>query len=307
MRRIFYSGLNNYLKHTHIINPDNKNHTFNTELLDVPVIEFDNIDDIFRHHISGKQTKTVEVLYSGGLDSECVLISCIHNKIPFKAITMRLMVRKCPIDTHDLYYSEKFCREYGIKQELVDLDVDRFFENGYHHSYLDPYKIIEPHVATQFWLLKQCTGFPIMGGDYSWPWTTAPILSPHRYSYCYYDQYMVDHGIFGIGNMMGHSLESNLFFIKNHLNLITGPVAYSTDHTNIPTFKQALLEVLGFGKLTMRLRSYGWENIPQIVIPKGQFQGELYLRHGFTKNSITWGNRVANILGGDIKSNDKFR
>ena len=53
-----------------------------TELLDVPFESNRNITDIFNDHLSIRQTKYVEVLYSGGLDSELVLLSCLKNKIP---------------------------------------------------------------------------------------------------------------------------------------------------------------------------------------------------------------------------------
>ena len=63
-------GLNNYKKCT--LELGENNHKFTTELLDVPFESNRNITDIFNDHLSIRQTKYVEVLYSGGLDSELV-------------------------------------------------------------------------------------------------------------------------------------------------------------------------------------------------------------------------------------------
>ena len=57
----------------------------------------------------------------------------------------------------------------------------------------------------------------------------------------------------------------------------------------------------------MRLRSYGWDNIPSVVINKGKYQADLFKVHrGYVKNSISWNNSVANIIGEGPRSNDKF-
>ena len=79
----FYSGRSNYKKHTL------ENNRFTTELVDVDLMGLDNIHDIFAEHLQARQSRTVEVLYSGGLDSEAVLASCVKSHIPVRAVTMR--------------------------------------------------------------------------------------------------------------------------------------------------------------------------------------------------------------------------
>jgi asparagine synthetase B (glutamine-hydrolysing) len=120
-------GLNDFKKCT--LELGEHSHKFTTELLDVP-FEYDrNITDIFNDHLSIRQTKYVEVLYSGGLDSELVLLSCLKNNIPVIAITLVIKIDGLTINTHDLYYAEKFCRENDIIHKLIELDADKFFEN----------------------------------------------------------------------------------------------------------------------------------------------------------------------------------
>ena len=133
-------GLNDFKKCT--LELGENSHKFTTELLDVPFEPNRNITDIFNDHLSNRQTKYVEVLYSGGLDSELVLLSCIKNSIPVIVITLVIKIEGLIINTHDLYYAEKFCRDNGITHKLIELNGNNFYESGKYLDYLTPYYII---------------------------------------------------------------------------------------------------------------------------------------------------------------------
>ena len=294
----FNSGIDNYKDNT--VSPG----TYTLELLDTPTTNR-NINEIFFDNLSVRRTKTVEVLYSGGLDSECILNSCTINHIPARAITMKLTVNDCIINTHDLYYSEKYCREHNIEQTIVDLDVGKFFENGDYIRYLDPYEIIEPHVATHFWLLNQCTGFPVIGGDYRWPWVTSKILSPQRYEYSWYDRYMIDNRIDGIGSMLDHSIDSHRLLISKHLELYNNNIHGGND-IKIAQLKKDIFESLGLGTFEKRLRSYGYEvNYP--TFNKDKYKVDLIKRYsGGYRSVVKWNNIIAECLNSVPGSNDRF-
>lgn len=296
----FYSGRSNYKKHTL------ENNRFTTELVDVDLMGLSNIHDIFAEHLQARQSRTVEVLYSGGLDSEAVLASCVKSHIPVRAVTMRLMVNGYPINTSDLYYSERFCRTHGVHQQLVDLSVDSFFENGDYIRYLEPYGITEPHVATHFWLFEQCQGFPVLGGEYSWPWHHRPVLSPHRHVYSMYDRFLRSRGILGIGNMLGHSLDSNLAFVKNHLE-IYNPQQHDGNDLRIPHLKVDLFRHMGLGDFELRLKSYGWEGVSKGVFNLALYREHLLKTFGAKTNVIAWGEKVGAVIGADPGSNDLHR
>jgi len=210
--RNWSSGLDNYRNHTVEFLADKT--IFTTELLEVPR-QFNTISDAFNAHLDGVNLP-VEVLYSGGLDSECVLLHCLRNSIPVVAVTMRLLVLGRPINVHDLYYAERFCREHSIKHRIIDLDVDKFFNNGDHIPLVEPYRFTRFTAGAMLWLIKQCESFPVIGGDWTWPQVNMgrPIYSPHRYDYSAMELFMADNGIQGIGNMLSHSLDSNAMFIK---------------------------------------------------------------------------------------------
>lgn len=305
---VWYSGKKNYRKHTLELNYfEPKIHNFTTELLDVSLDQYANIHDIFYDNLSVRQTKTVDVLYSGGMDSECVLRSCIINKIPVRAITGRFIVKGYPLNTHDLYYAEKFCRENNIEQKIVDLEVDKFFENGNHVDYLKPYNIWVAHVATHFWLFEQCTGFPVLGGEYSWPWNHEKVLSPHKLLFMCYDRFLYDKNIHGIGNMLSHSLESNIFFIKEHLATMASkePGYYRGEDNKIPIFKQALMRRMGFGNLELRMKNYGWDMISKDIFDIHKYTDELIDDYGKSFAEIKWNLTIGRVMNGEPGSNKR--
>ena len=292
-------GLNNYKKHT--LELGEHFHKFTTELLDVSFEQGRSITDIFNDHLSNRHTKYVEVLYSGGLDSELVLLSCLKNKIPVIALTLIIKIEGLIINTHDLYYAEKFCREHNITHKLVELDADKFFENGDHLPYLTPYYIIEPHVATHLWLIEQCSYFPIIGGDWPWPQThiSNKVLSPFRLEYASYERFMTDKGIPGIGNMISYSLESSIKLIEIHLN----------NHLlgeTISNFKSRMYQTM-YPELKSRLKSHGWENHKTNSFNILHYKIELIKKLKITNHHIKWNHSIKTILNTETNENDKFK
>jgi hypothetical protein len=291
-------GLNGFKKCSLILGE--KSHKFTTELVDDSFEYGRSITEIFNDHIANRQTKYVEVLYSGGLDSELVLLSCMKNNIPVIALTLVIRVEGLVINTHDLYYAEKFCREHNITHKLIDFDASKFFSEGNHLSYLEPYYITEPHVATHFWLLEQCSYFPIIGGD--WPWAHTHIenkvLSPFRLEYASYERFMKDKGINGIGNMISYSLESSYKLIEIHLNNhIPGET--------ISNFKSRMYQVM-YPELNTRLKSHGWEHHKTKSFNLIDYKTELIKQLKYTVPFIKWNHTIKNLLNTQVTENDKF-
>jgi hypothetical protein len=97
--KTWFSGIDNYRKHT-LTFGENSN-TFTLELLDVESRGVSTIHDAFEMHLSGANLP-IEVLYSGGVDSECIIKVCLDRNIPVKAVTLRLLVTGVPINVRDL-------------------------------------------------------------------------------------------------------------------------------------------------------------------------------------------------------------
>lgn len=292
-------GLNGYKK----CKIETKSHVsnFTMTLTDNEFEPNRDISDIFNDHLANRQTSKVEVLYSGGLDSELVLMSCMRKKIPVIAMTLVVKIDGMIANTHDLYYSEKFCRENNIEQKLFYLDANEFYNSNMYMEYLTPYKIVEPHIATHLWLIEKCDYFPIIGGD--WPWPHAhkkdKVLSPFKLEFSSYERFLKDRGMYGIGNMISHSLESSCKMINLHLECYNG-------NEPISTFKHRMYSKME-PTIEPRLKSHGWE-IAQTknfhLVPK---RLELIKKIGIVRNHIKWESIISGLIDSSINESSVFK
>lgn len=307
----WHSGFQNFKKHTFEINPETKTNNYCIELLDTEIPNLDrNIFDIFGDYFSIRQNKVVEVLYSGGMDSELILYACLTKKIPVRALTMRILIDDVVLNTHDLYYSEKFCRQYNVEQKIIDFDATKFYENGEHYKYLDPYHITQFHVASHFWLYEQSTGFPVLGGEYTWPWVSVDpmIISPIKYVYSVYDKFLSDNGIHGIGSVMSYGLESNIKLMKSHIKVMRQDTnKFGGDNIKIVFFKNAMWKDLGYPNPELRLKNYGWESVSYSSLNTNYIKVDLFKRYGTTFDKIKWNYKIAEVLNSVPGENTKFR
>jgi hypothetical protein len=286
------TGLNGYKKH--ILD---SNH-FTTELTECQFEPGRNVDDIFYDHLVNRPNSPVELLYSGGLDSELVLMSLLKNKIPVEAMTMVITVKGAILNVVDLYYSEKFCRENNVKQNLFYLDADELYNSDKYLEYLLPYNIIEPHVASHFWLIEQCHNYPIIGGDWPWLQVKKKVLSPFKLAFSSYERFMQSNGINGIGNMISHSFESSYYFIKQHLK--EHEKGNDSFHT-VPFLKYKM-----YGLMEPRIKSYGWEDCPTPLFNINKYKIELLKKLGPQYSEIKWDKQISDLINSTTNTNSLF-
>jgi hypothetical protein len=298
-----YAGVNNFKKLTFEVDTTTKQHTFTTEYLDVDIDVNRTISQIFADQLSVRDTNTVEVLYSGGIDSEIVLITCLEHNIPCRAITLRMLVKGIVVNTHDLYYAGKFCRQRNIEQKIIDLDLNKFVDSGLFLDYAEPFLNKEFHVTTHMWLMEQCSGFVVMGGIYPWPWHNGPkVISPSRASFNFYNRFMRNKNISGISDMQCHSLDAAVLIIKSHLKN-----AANYGDITVPYFKQKIFADLGFD-VEPRLRSYGWEDNVRAVFNKDDVNRLMIDRFGvWSTERVIWGQTIADAIGGQPGTWDRFK
>lgn len=297
MDLIWFDGVDDYKENKLIIDSVTGKKVHHITLKDVPADNTKSYLDMAHDILSNKGK--VDILLSGGQDSELLLRTVIALGIPHNVITMKLLVDGCIVNTQDLYYSELYCRENDIKQNIITLDVLDFFESERYLDYLVPYSIIEPHVATHFWMLEQCDDTPIFAGDYSWPWVNKPVLSPHRFEYSSYSRFMHDKNINGIGSFLNHSLELNMHLIEKHTQ-------YYNDKLESGRFKSNLYSSLGVGEFVPRLRNSGWEGLTSKLFKKNKYKLELIKKLGITPSTIFWGEKIKTLLKSDVNQNHLY-
>lgn len=287
------TGVNGYKKHTL------ENVHFTTTLTENEFEPNRNIDAIFSDHLVGRPGSPVELLYSGGLDSEVVLMSLLRSNIPVEAMTMVITIKGAILNVVDLYYSEKFCREHNVRQNLFYFDAIDFYESGKYLEYALPLSISEPHVPSHMWLIEQCHNFPIIGGDWPWVQPDNKVLSPFKLDFSSYERFMKSKGISGIGNMISHSFESSYHFIEKHIE------AHEKDNTSFHTVP--FLKYKMYGLAEPRIKSYGWEESPIKLFNINKYKVEL-LKHlvDLPKAEIIWGDQISKLIKSTVNSNTKF-
>lgn len=286
------TGLNGYKKHSL------HNNHFTTELTECQFEKGRNIDAIFLDHLVDRPSSSVELLYSGGLDSELVLMSLLRNNIPVEAMTMVITIKGAILNVVDLYYSEKFCRENNVKQNLFYFDAVDFYESDRYLEYALPFNIIEPHVPSHMWLIEQCHNYPIIGGDWPWLQVEKKVLSPFKLAFSSYERFMNSKGINGIGNMISHSFESSYYFIEKHLH--AHKKGNDSFHT-VPFLKHKM-----YNTKEPRIKSYGWEQCPIQLFNINKYKVALWDKLGSPKSTITWNNQISTLIDSTENTNSLF-
>ncbi|MBC7465561.1 MAG: hypothetical protein H7256_06170 [Bdellovibrio sp.] len=106
--------------------------------------------------------KKLNLLLSGGIDSECMAQAFIAAKVPFQATFMRF---KNNMNAFDIQTNIDFCQRNNIKYSFVDLDIIEFLESGEYLKVSNKYECQSPQLAAHLWLLDQVEGIPILGGN----------------------------------------------------------------------------------------------------------------------------------------------
>jgi hypothetical protein len=100
-------------------------------------VEFDPVtrsyDDFFKctlrdaeyiwDHKSGK----LNLMFSGGIDSEYMVNAFRHLKMDFEIVIIRLLPN---YNDHDVNDALEYCQQHNIKPIIIDLDFNKFVESG---------------------------------------------------------------------------------------------------------------------------------------------------------------------------------
>ena len=286
----WFDGLRNYKQHTII----HKEHFIDYKLIISGDIPNHSFEDTILCNLEGNQLP-INLLYSGGIDSEFVLVMLKKLSIKFDVVTMKLVYDNIIINTQDVYYSDKFCRHNNLRQKVITLDCKKFYESDDYKKFIMPYSINSAYLASQFWLLSELDGFNIIGGNYFWPHFEKknPVLSPMTYGSNFHQKFMDDNNIRGIGNMLSHSYAINYMLIQEHKKFIVK--AQKIDAKKI---KGKVYKNLSQSNLELRNISHGWENKDIFNVTKFDLPNNLY-KHC----QIVWDENIRNLLETNLYEN----
>lgn len=90
------------------------------------------------------------VYYSGGMDSEVVLMSFMEAKIDYCPVVFTLTWQGDIINEHDLEWAHKFMSEHSISYIDRTIDISDFWQSDLIEAYACDWGIHSPQILTQY-------------------------------------------------------------------------------------------------------------------------------------------------------------
>ncbi len=131
--------------------------------------------------ISQSADDFLNIMFSGGSESEVVVRTFLNLKIPFKVSIMKF---KNDLNIHDISFAVVFCEQHGIKYDIFELDIKNFLDDEM-FEYAERTQCPSPQLPATMWLADQIDGLPIMGSGEPYiakvvPDDYVPGVSPYE-------------------------------------------------------------------------------------------------------------------------------
>jgi hypothetical protein len=106
-----------------------------------------------------RQGLPIDILFSGGMDSEIVLRSFLEIKVPFNVH----FVDYNGYNLYDKNWATKICEFKNIKLTIHNLDIEKFWQSDECLEIANLSKCVSPQLLSQQWLMSKVDGLPILG------------------------------------------------------------------------------------------------------------------------------------------------
>ncbi len=129
------------------------------------------------HSIAHKAKKPLWVCSSGGIDSEVACQAFYDQQIPFSVLTLEF---EDGLNQHDIHYAAQWCRDRGVHQEIVPLNITSFISSGVaayeRYPAVHPFRYIQirlmEHVEERGGYAVLCSGEQVYDVD-----RTKPVIT----------------------------------------------------------------------------------------------------------------------------------
>jgi hypothetical protein len=202
----------------------------------------------------------LNILYSGGIDSEFALSIFLDMGIPITPVIIKL---NPDYNIHDLEYATKFCQDKNIEPVIIDIDFDWFVESGLLLSIAKETNCNIYHRSATAYAAKQLDGTVLLGDgepyvklqkDGSW----NIEINQHEYAVSNYFQL---HNIHGTAHFNTYTPEMKAAFLSDAR-------IYDLVHNRLPgkqgtiTSKPIIYNRNNNFNLSERPKYHGYECIP---------------------------------------------
>ena len=205
----YTTGFNNYQQTTY--NKQQLITTFNEQPISSATSLRESLQNDVKHFID----KKIAVLFSGGIDSEVVITTCLDIKANFYPVFMLYTYKKMPVNTHELYHATTYCREHCLELKIIELDLEWFFEQDHYLSYAQKYLCNIAIITPYLWAIDQIDDCLILGGDAPHITKLNPItFFPPLLGQTSVERMFNANNRTGIPNFLTHSLSSMCFGLQ---------------------------------------------------------------------------------------------
>jgi hypothetical protein len=117
-------------------------------------------------YVYANKVGKLQVLYSGGVDSQYVCEILLKLGIKFDPIIIELKDSSGnPYNDHDTKWAYDFCHAKNLKPVIYDLNFDNFVETGKNVEVAESVECCAPVIPCVLYVLSQLDGFTILGND----------------------------------------------------------------------------------------------------------------------------------------------
>jgi hypothetical protein len=117
-------------------------------------------------YVYANKVGKLQVLYSGGLDSQYVCEVLLKLGIKFETIIIELKDSNGnSYNDHDTKWAYEFCHAKNLKPTVYDLDFDNFVKTGKNVEIAESVECCAASIPHTLYALSQLDGFTILGND----------------------------------------------------------------------------------------------------------------------------------------------
>lgn len=138
--------------------PDNSIVTFLGNL-SKPVLSGFEEAQLAAREIASKFPQPLWLWLSGGVDSEAMALAFLAAKVPIRIVIARY---NGGLNDYDIQWALDFCRTRDLNFELLDVDLDDFYESGRHGHIADLYRCRSPQFSLHFEMMSKFDGTNLM-------------------------------------------------------------------------------------------------------------------------------------------------
>lgn len=117
-------------------------------------------------YVYANKVGKLQVLYSGGLDSQYVCEVLLKLGIDFEPVIIEMKdSRGNSYNDHDTKWAYEFCHAKNLSPVVYDLDFDKFVKSGKNVEIAESVECCAASIPHTMYVLSQLDGFTILGND----------------------------------------------------------------------------------------------------------------------------------------------